>query len=35
MKLLKIKIYNNFERNQIYETEKKNFSMHNDQKMII
>lgn len=25
MKLLKIKIYNNFERNQIYETEKKTF----------
>jgi len=25
MKLLKIKIYNNFERNQIYETEKKLF----------
>jgi len=32
MKLLKIKIYNNFERNQIDETDKKNFSMHTDQK---
>jgi len=30
----KIKIYHNFERNQINETEKK-LSMHNCQKMII